>query len=54
MTSTEIHHDGQAGRKRNAEGVDQWGPPGSKDKVLGAEEREKERQARGVSGVSDS
>lgn len=53
MSSKERHHDGQPGRKRNAEGVDQFGPPGLKEKVLGAEEREKEREERGVSGVSE-
>jgi hypothetical protein len=35
MSSQEIHHDGQIGRKRQREGVDQFGPPGEKEKVLG-------------------
>lgn len=35
MSSQERHHDGQIGRKRHGQGVDQFGPPGEKDKVLG-------------------
>ena len=30
MSSQERHHDGQTGRKRNAQGVDQFGTPGKK------------------------
>jgi hypothetical protein len=30
MSSQERHHDGQIGRKRNRQGVDQFGPPGQK------------------------
>lgn len=39
MTSSELHHDGQHGRKREGEGVDQWGPPGQKNVELDRAQR---------------
>jgi hypothetical protein len=38
-TSQELHHNGQHGGKRQAEGVSQWGPPGQKDTELSRAER---------------
>ncbi|KII86604.1 hypothetical protein PLICRDRAFT_177361 [Plicaturopsis crispa FD-325 SS-3] len=40
QTSQEVHHDGQPGRKRHAEGIDQWGPPGTKETELSRAERD--------------
>ncbi len=31
MSSKEMHHNGAPGRKRDAQGVAQWGQPGKKD-----------------------
>lgn len=31
MSSKELHHDGQPGRKREGQGVAQWGPPGVRE-----------------------
>lgn len=44
ISSKEMHHDGQPGRKRHGEGVDQFGPPGDKNKILGREERDHDKE----------
>ena len=39
LTSNELHHGGQQGRKRDGQGVDQWGPPGQKNTELDRAQR---------------
>ncbi|KAK7463575.1 hypothetical protein VKT23_006921 [Stygiomarasmius scandens] len=39
MTSQELHHNGMHGRKREGEGVSQWGPTGQKNVELDRSER---------------
>ncbi|KAF5367385.1 hypothetical protein D9758_003758 [Tetrapyrgos nigripes] len=39
MTSQELHHNGMGGRKRDAQGVSQWGPPAQKNTELDRAER---------------
>ncbi|KAG7085547.1 hypothetical protein E1B28_003104 [Marasmius oreades] len=40
MSSKELHHDGKPGRKRDGQGVDQWGPPGVAQTELDRAQRE--------------
>ncbi|KAL1721291.1 hypothetical protein EV715DRAFT_271253 [Schizophyllum commune] len=43
QTSHEEHTNGMHGRKRDAQGVSQFGPPGEREKVLGREERDSQK-----------
>ncbi|KAI5894423.1 uncharacterized protein SCHCODRAFT_02624624 [Schizophyllum commune H4-8] len=43
QTSHEEHTNGMHGRKRDAQGVSQFGPPGDREQVLGREERDSQK-----------
>ncbi|KAK1232881.1 hypothetical protein PQX77_003994 [Marasmius sp. AFHP31] len=43
QTSSELHHDGAAGRKRDGQGASRWGPPGQASVELDRAQRETER-----------
>ncbi|KAF9267088.1 hypothetical protein L218DRAFT_955561 [Marasmius fiardii PR-910] len=47
MSSKEVHHDGSLGRKRDGQGVDQWGPPGGAQIELDRTQRETGRDRAG-------
>ncbi|KAF8895360.1 hypothetical protein BD779DRAFT_1668646 [Infundibulicybe gibba] len=40
MSSKELHHNGQPGRKRDAQGISQWGPPHTRKTELDRAQRE--------------